>query len=147
MVPKWTPKGARARRMMRFFGVPKRSKNASATQPRFFIDFGAILVAILIRRTPPGWRACQIIRINPVFSGIYRPPTPRHGQKFNPKSMKKISFDFFWHQISASIFGCRFFQHFSDFRWILAPILDAFWHHFSYFLHAFFLHRFCIDFV
>ena len=29
---------------------------------------------------------------------------------------------------------------------ILAPILAPFWHHFPYFLHAFFLHRFCIDF-
>ena len=38
--------------------------------------------------------------------------------------MKKLAFDFFWHQISASIFGYRFFRYFSDFGWILAPILD-----------------------
>ena len=126
--------------------LQKLIKNAFVTKPRFFIDLGSIWGAILVRRTPPGWRACQTIRINPVFSGIYRPPTPRHGQKFNPKSMKLFRFDFFL----ASNFGINFrepfFRHFSDFAWILAPILDAFWYHFLYFLHAFFLHRFCIDF-
>ena len=39
-----------------------------------------------------------------------------------------------------------FCQYFCYFGWILAPILAPFWHHFPYFLHAFFLHRFCIDF-
>ena len=64
--------------------------------------------------------------------------------------MKKVRlsncFDFFSHQISASIFGYRFFLVFSDFGWILAPVLDVFWHNCPYFLYAFFLHRFCREF-
>ena len=126
--------------------TPKRSKNASATQARFFIDLGSILGQILIRRTPPGWRACQIIRINPVFSGIFRPPTPRHGQKIDPKSMKKcgcrtvlIFFRIkFRHQFSDTVFS-GIFQIFDGF-WL------PFWMHFGIIFHTFCMPFSSIDF-
>ena len=40
MVAKMSPKGARARKMVRFLGAQGPSKNDSRTQPRIFIDFG-----------------------------------------------------------------------------------------------------------
>ena len=90
-------------------------------------------------------------RVRLVFSSIFRPPyppaRPKNAFKIreNLRLSKKIVF--FWHKNSASISGHRFFWYFSDFGWILVPILDAFWYHFPYFLHHFFGYRFCIDFV
>ena len=88
-VAKWLPKTVGDR-------IFCRPRAATKTHPRRNLDFSLILGTVLVRRTPPGWRACQIIRINPVFSGIFRPPTPRHGQKsYSSKSVKISGFDFF----------------------------------------------------
>ena len=89
MVPTRGPKAEDGTAFWRPKAAPKRSKNASATQPRFFIDLGSILGAILIRRTPPGWRACQIIRIfryNRYNQVSTAPPTP----PARPKNQSKI---------------------------------------------------------
>ena len=52
----------------------------------------------------------------------------------------------FQHQISASISTMPFFSYFQFFKRSLLPFLASFWHDFPYLLHAFFWHRFCIDF-
>ena len=57
-----------------------------------------------------------------------------------------VLLNFFSASNSSIIFGMPFFQYFLYFGWILAPIFEVFWHHFPYFLHAFFLHRFCMEF-
>ena len=45
---KWSPKGSKMVWYFASFCYPKRSQNASATQPRFFIDLGPVLGAILV---------------------------------------------------------------------------------------------------
>ena len=58
-----------------------------------------------------------------------------------------VLLNFFSASNSSINFCMPFFQYFCSFGWILALILAPFWHHFAYFWHAFFEHRFCIDSV
>ena len=72
------------------------------------------------------------------------PPLP-------PLALEKIEIqskiDLFLVSFFGTVFGMPFFVYFSNLGSILAHILASFLHHFPYFLHAFFQHRFCIDFV
>ena len=103
-----------------------------------------------IRRTPPGSRVSNYGRcllISARSLPPYPPPRPKNRTQIRENPRKFYPSSIFLASIFRINFLTPFFPTFSIFDRILAPILDAFWHHFSYFLHCFFWHRFCIDFL
>ena len=106
----------------------------------FLMDFGShvgcILASFSIRRTPPGWRACQIILINPVYPvfQVSNPPLPPGTAQKSTQNAQKNFPSISFQGLLASNFCINFliyvfsdiFRFWSDFCPLFGCILASF---------------------